>query len=137
VTSTLTIQPTAYCLIDGNQVYIQQPFYSNGYYPLQDGQLAFTLKNILVNGETNSLYGSFFVQIYDYPNIIAYQEFVSQQMIMPLQMMYSSTQILSSANIPQQTIMTGNQDLSFVLSFNTTYMVHTQSRFYITFPSKI
>ena len=39
---------------------------------MQDGQLAFTLNNILVNGESNSYYGTFIVEIIDYPNILAY-----------------------------------------------------------------
>jgi hypothetical protein len=39
---------------------------------MQDGMLAFTLKDILVNEESNSRYGTFIVEIFDYPKIIAY-----------------------------------------------------------------
>jgi hypothetical protein len=77
------------------------PFaFSNGYYPVQDGQLSFTLRDILVNGETNSAYGTFIVEIHDYPKIVAYQEYASSQMIVPLQMLYSLTQLMSSTGMP-------------------------------------
>ena len=85
----------------------------------------------MVNGETNSAYGKFIVEIYDYPKSIAYMEYQNTQTIDPLHMMYASTQIFSSSNVALSLMKTGDEDLNFVLMFNTTYMTHANSRFYI------
>jgi len=53
-----------------------------------------------------------------------------------MQLLYSSTQIFSGLS-NQEVIYTGDQDLTFVLRFNTTYLTHANSRFYIDFPSTV
>ncbi len=83
--------------------------------------MAFTLKDIMVNGETNSVYGTFVVDIYDYPKFIAYMEYPSSQKIIPLQMIYSNTQIFTSSNVAVPLMKTGDEDLRFVFIVNTTF----------------
>ena len=60
-----------------------------------------------MNGESNSRYGTFIVEIFDYPKIVAYQEFPSSQFIEPMQLLYSSTQIFSGLS-NQEVIYTGD-----------------------------
>jgi hypothetical protein len=60
---------SVFCTVIGNYVQISQPFSSIGYSPLQDGSLMFSLNNIIVNSESNSPYGEFRVDIFDYLTI--------------------------------------------------------------------
>ena len=66
----------------------------------------------MVNGETNSHYGTFIVEIFDYPKIVAHQEYPNTQFIDPMPLQVVQSQIFSGQT-NQPVIYTGNQDLSF------------------------
>lgn len=131
--STLNMQSAAYCAIYGNQVQIQQPFYSIGYYPVQDGTLIFTLKNIIINGETNSAFGTFRVEINDNnaPRVVG--DFINNQTIMPLTMIYSSTQIID-LNKQSVSMRAGDENMTYVLNFTTAYQTPQYSQFTLNLP---
>jgi hypothetical protein len=63
--SSVTMQSAAYCLIETTQVQVLQPFYSQGYASALDGAMVFTLKDIVINNESNSPYGTFKIDIFD------------------------------------------------------------------------
>jgi len=114
VLSPVSMSPSAYCLIAGSQVQVLQPFYSKGYVPLSDGPLQFTLNSAIVNSESNALYGSFLVGVYDQGSLIASGTFVSAQSIVPITMTYTQTRVLQGG-VVKAALLSGDQGTEFSL----------------------
>jgi len=86
-----------------------------------DGALVFTLKDVLINNESNSPYGTFKIEIFDSNRLLASGEYISNQSIIPLTMVYTSTTIYNSQKILVTGMETGDENLTYVLNFTIAY----------------
>ena len=52
-------------------------------------------------------------------------------------MVYTTTSIFSSQSQPVSSMLTGDENLSFILNFTVTYQVPAQSLFTVTMPDSV
>lgn len=95
-----------------------------GYNPSTDGNIKFTIKDVLVNSESNSMYGNFRLDIFDFftaPILVVSGTYSSTQTISPLNMTFASFSFYPTTSTHSPTLLSSSYNTTVSLSFTLSY----------------